>query len=71
MMTAKPKNGKYCAFCNYWVGDAKMEFVSVGVGYRFDNRARGKCMKKEGSPKEAGSGCSQYFEPNLEAKKLM
>ena len=71
MMTARPKISKYCVFCNYWTGDAKMEFVSMGAGYKFDNSACGKCIKKGGSITRAGSSCPTYFEPNLEAKKLM
>ena len=71
MITARPKISKYCAFCNYWTGDAKMEFVSMGAGYKFDNSACGKCIKRGGSVTRAGSHCSHDYEPSIEAKKLM
>ena len=71
MMHAKPKFCKYCVFCNNWTGDAHMEFVSTGMGYKFDGSASGKCIKKNGAVTHAGSGCSQHYEPNPEAKKLL
>lgn len=71
MMHARPKISKYCVFCDYWTGDAKMEFVSDGMGYKFDGSASGKCIKKNGSVTHAGSSYCRNYEPNPEAKKLL
>lgn len=71
MVHGRPKFTKCCAFCNYWIGDAKMEFVSMGMGFKYDNNACGKCLKKGGAVTHAGSNCSKDYEPSLEAKKLM
>lgn len=71
MQQAHPKRSRRCAFCNYWTGDAKLRYVSNGVGYEFDNNANGKCIKKNGGITRAGSSCNKDYEPNLDAKKLL
>lgn len=70
-MHGHPKRNKYCAYCNYWLGDAKLKFVSNGMGFEFDQRAKGKCIKANGSPRDAGSGCTANYEPSPDAKKLL
>lgn len=68
---SKPKFSRLCVFCENWTGDAAMEFRSVGMGYEYEREAAGKCIKHGGSITKAGSGCTKYFEPNREARKLM
>lgn len=68
---AKPKFSRLCVFCDNWTGDAGMEFRSVGMGYEFEKEAVGKCIKKGGATTKAGSGCSNLYEPNHAAQKMM
>ena len=69
-MYGHPKRKNHCAYCNNWMGDAQLRFVSIGSGYEFDNRAKGKCIKNNGT-RDAGSGCTTYYEPSPAAKKLL
>ena len=70
-IAVNPKNRKHCVFCEYWMGDADLEYVSNMAGYRFEANAKGKCTKYGGNTKTAiTSGC-RYFEYNREAKKLL
>ena len=68
---AKPKSTHLCVFCEYWAGDADMKFRSTGMGYEYERDAVGKCIKQSGVKTRASSGCSNYYEPSREAKKLL
>lgn len=65
------KYNHYCVFCDNWTGDADMTFRSVGMGYEFEREAVGKCIKKSGATTKAASGCTNHYEPNHEAQKVM
>ena len=65
-----PKHTKRCVFCNYWMGDAEMEYVSVQQGFRYDSTKKGKCLKHGDSLRDACTSCDKY-EPSMEAKKLI
>ncbi len=69
-LTGHPKRIKKCAFCDYWLGDAGLEFVSNATGYKFDGNVKGKCIKKNGSLVNSGTQCS-YYQPSPEARKLL
>ena len=64
-----PKYHKNCIFCNKWMGEAKLTFISNTVGYEFDSSVKGKCLC--GSEHTAIYGCTTKFEPTIEAKKLL
>lgn len=71
-MYGHPKRDKRCAYCNYWLGDAKLRFVSKGMGYEIDNNVKGKCIQKGGTSTNAGTGsCCTYYKPNPDAQKLL
>ncbi len=65
-----PKRVKNCAFCKFWLGDAKMKFVGSIVGYEYDGSTKGKCTKRNGSSTSALHNCSDYA-PSLEAERLL
>ena len=65
-----PKHTKRCVFCNFWMGDAEMEYVSVQQGYRYDGTKKGKCLKHGGSLRDSCTSCDKY-EPSMEAKRLL
>ena len=64
-----PKFSKECVYCNYWLGNAGLEFLSPDAGYKFNAGAQGKCAQK-GSITPALATCPQY-EPSMEAKRLL
>ena len=68
---ARPNFTHLCVFCDNWTGDAEMKFRSTGMGYEYEREAVGKCIKKNGCVTKAASGCSNHYEPNREAKKLL
>lgn len=66
-----PKNGKRCAFCKRWTGDARLIFKSPQVGYQFTTGVFGKCMKNGSTQTStSGNGCKDY-EPGVEASRLL
>ena len=67
-----PKRGKICALCEFWIGDAGLEYSGPVNGYKVDTAAKGKCTKNRGAQRLAGEGnlCT-YYEPSREAKKLL
>lgn len=71
MQQTHPKRSKHCAYCNYWVGDAKLKYINNNVGFEYDNNANGKCIRRSGSITRAGSSCDKDYEPNQEAKKIL
>ena len=66
-----PKNGKRCALCKRWGGDANLVFKTPQTGYQFTTGVYGKCMKN-GSNQVSTNGvnCRDY-EPSVEANKLL
>lgn len=64
-----PKRVKQCVFCNYWIGDADLKFVSSTVGYEYEYYAQGKCAKKSMNAK-AYQSCN-FFAPSIDASKLL
>lgn len=68
-MRLHPKYHKNCVFCTNWMGNTELKFISSMVGYEFEASAKGKCLR--GSEHPASYGCTRYFEPNDQAKKLM
>ena len=64
-----PKRCKHCVFCNYWMGDAELKFVSSTVGYEYESYAEGKCAKQN-STKKAYLSCNAYT-PSPEAAKVL
>lgn len=64
-----PKKCKHCVFCNYWISDIKLKFISPTSGYEYEQYTDGKCAKK-GHTCRAYSSCVHY-EPSVEAKKLL
>lgn len=70
MVKNHPKRGNKCVFCNNWIGDAKMKFVSTSVGYEYDDHAFGTCTKLN-TKKNAGYGCQNKYEPSMDAKRLL
>lgn len=66
-----PKNGKRCAFCKRWDGNANPVFKNPQTGFQFTTGVSGKCMKN-GSRQAStnGNGCRDY-EPSVEASKLL
>ena len=65
-----PKNRKYCVFCEYWAGDAGLEFVSRQSGYRFEQFCQGKCMMRNANYSSGYMGCPK-FKYSREAEKLL
>lgn len=73
-MTRKehPKRVKRCAFCNFWFGDANLNFISSSVGFEYDPNAAGKCFKRGSANYKAGSGAGcPYYAPNDTAKRIL
>lgn len=68
---ARPKFTHLCVFCENWTGDADMTFRSVGMGYEYEREAEGKCIKRGGIRTKACTGCTKFYEPSREAKKLL
>lgn len=64
-----PKTRKYCVFCKYWTGDAKLRFISPAEGFEYEYGAKGRCMKA-GLIKCAYMSCSNYA-PSFTAEKLL
>ncbi len=69
----KPTTHKYCVFCQYWVGDAGLEFKNPQLGFQFESTASGKCAKIGNNMKTAGyNSCAcKYFTPNEKARIMM
>ncbi len=65
-----PKRIKYCVFCKFWIGDAKIKFVNSAVGYEYDSGAKGSCTKRNGSTTSACFLCSNYA-PSQDAERLL
>jgi len=66
-----PKNGKKCAFCKRWNGNANFIFKNAQVGYEYEIGVFGKCMKNgSNQPSTGGVNCRDY-EPSVEANKLL
>ena len=65
-----PKRAKDCVFCKFWMGDARMKFISSGIGFEFDGNAKGPCAKRNGASTTAFYTCPNYA-PGLEAEKLL
>lgn len=66
-----PKNGKRCAFCKRWNGDANLVFKNSQMGYQFTTGVYGKCMKNGGNQASTnGVNCRDY-EPSTEANRLL
>ena len=70
MYRQHPRNNKRCVFCNNWIGDAKMKFISPAVGYEYDDNPLGTCTKT-GMKQHAGYSCQKYYEPSMDAKRLL
>lgn len=66
-----PRINKACVFCNNWIGDANMKYLTSNNTYEFDSDAKGKCTKKLGAIQRASSCCSAHYEPNMDAKRLL
>ena len=66
-----PKHNKVCVFCNNWVGDANMKYLSSTNVYEFDSDAKGQCTKKSGAVMRASQFCSSHYTPNREAERLL
>lgn len=64
-----PRKCKTCVFCNYWISDIKLRFVSPSVGYEYESYTNGKCAKS-GSTTRAYSSCA-YYQPSTDARKLL
>ncbi len=71
-MRAHPKRNRYCAFCNYWMGNADPVFVNNNVGFSFDSNVKAKCTKMNNDrlANYNAGGCPRY-EPSIEARKLL
>ena len=69
----KPTTHKYCAFCQYWMGDAKLEFKNQQFGFSFEGSASGKCAKQGNLTKSAGyNSCyCKYYAPNEKVKIML
>lgn len=69
-LTKRPDRNPFCVFCEYWMGDAEMEFISRMAGYKFEGNAKGKCAKS-GVLRTAVNIKCRDFEYSREAKKLL
>ena len=71
MSYAHPARQKRCAFCNRWTGNANLKFKNPAIGFEFD-RVTGKCAKNNGfySSITSADRC-EYYDPNMEARKLL
>lgn len=66
-----PKNGKRCAFCKRWSGNANLTFKNSQTGYQFTTGEYGKCMKNGSNQVSTnGNGCHDY-EPGIDAGRLL
>ena len=67
-----PKYPK-CVFCHRWIGDedVHLEFKSKTGGFQYDSGVFGTCMRKNTRTRShSGDGC-KYYEPSIEASKLL
>lgn len=69
MTTAHPKRLQCCAFCKSWDGDANLVVVTKDTGFRFNESARGTCIKTRNS-KRATEKCRD-FAISVEADRIM
>jgi hypothetical protein len=66
-----PKNGKRCAFCKRWNGNANLTFKNPQAGFEYMLGVYGKCMANNSNqPSSGGTSCPKY-EPNVEAYRLL
>lgn len=48
-------NTHKCAFCNYWVGDADVEYIGNNM-YAYEQAAQGKCRANNDMRRRANDG---------------
>ncbi len=69
---AHPKHIKPCVLCKNWMGNADLEFKSIVMGFQFTKGVIGKCVAKNGgSPSSSYCGSCKYYEPSVEASRLL
>lgn len=66
-----PNNGKRCAFCKRWTGNANLVPKNKQVGFEYDSGVYGKCLANGSSqPSTGGANCRDY-EASPEASRLL
>ena len=67
---ANPKTNKYCAFCQYWDGEANL--VIKGQYIEFESGVYGKCIKQNMNRQACYNGCfCKNYTPNQKAQMML
>lgn len=60
--------GNYCAYCNYWEGNANLHSSSTTIKVEFNSDEKGRCLKS-GASRRAGAGACTRFEISPNASR--
>lgn len=66
-----PKNGKRCALCKRWDGNANLIFKSPTTGFQFTTGVFGKCMATNSNQVSTGGTSCRHYEPSVDASRLL